>query len=131
MVVGTELLFQASPFTPVRCVGIPYADAGLHVPDFRSSERVFHHLQQAVDLLTPGLLGSAIIQTRLPSHPTMHAIGQQQPDLFYDHELAFRRLWGIRPSGNSSNYTSQVKTRRKPRKPQRHGAGISRNNSPT
>ena len=99
IVVGTELLFQASPFTPVRCVGIPYADAGLHVPDFRSSERVFHHLQQAVDLLTPGLLGSAIIQTRLPSHPVMHAIGQQQPDLFYDHELAFRRLVGYPPFG--------------------------------
>lgn len=99
IVVGTELLFQASPFTPVRCVGIPYADAGLHVPDFRSSERVFHHLQQAVDLLTPGLSGSAIIQTRLPSHPVMHAIGQQQPDLFYDHELAFRRLAGYPPFG--------------------------------
>ena len=99
LVVGTELLFQASPFTPVRCVGIPYADAGLHVPDFRSSERVFHHLQQTVDLLTPGLLGSAIIQTRLPSHPVMHAIGQQQPDLFYDHELAFRRLVGYPPFG--------------------------------
>ena len=100
MVVGTELLFQASPFTPVRCVGIPYADAGLHVPDFRSSERVFHHLQQAVDLLTPGLLGSAIIQTRLSSHPVMHAIGQQQPALFYDHELAFRRLVGYPPFGH-------------------------------
>ena len=99
MVVGTELLFQAAPFTPVRCVGIPYADAGLHVPDFRSSERVFHHLQQAVDLLTPGLLGSAIIQTRLPSHPVMQAVGQQQPDLFYDHELAFRRLVGYPPFG--------------------------------
>ena len=99
MVVGTELLFQAAPFTPVRCIGIPYADAGLHVPDFRSSERVFHHLQQAVDLLTPGLLGSAIIQTRLPSHPVMHAIGQQQPGLFYDHELAFRRLVGYPPFG--------------------------------
>ena len=99
VVVGTELLFQASPFTPVRCVGIPYADAGLHVPDFRSSERVFHHLQQAVDLLTPGLSGSTIIQTRLPSHPVMHAIGQQQPRLFYDHELAFRRLVGYPPFG--------------------------------
>lgn len=99
VVVGTELLFQASPFTPVRCVGIPYADAGLHVPDFRSSERVFHHLQQAVDLLTPGLLGSAIVQTCLPSHPVMHAIGQQQPDLFHDHELAFRWLVGYPPFG--------------------------------
>ncbi len=99
IVVGTELLFQASPFTPVRCVGIPYADAGLHVPDFRSSERVFHHLQQAVDLVPPGLSGSTIIQTRLPSHPVMHAIGQQEPDLFYDHELAFRRLVGYPPFG--------------------------------
>ena len=99
IVVGTELLFQASPFTPVRCVGIPYADAGLHVPDFRSSERVFHHLQQAVDLLTPGIAGSAIIQTRLPSHPVLHAIGQQQPKLFHDHELAFRRLVGYPPFG--------------------------------
>lgn len=99
IVVGTELLFQASPFTPVRCVGIPYADAGLHVPDFRSSERVFHHLQQAVDLLTPGLSGSAMIQTRLMSHPVIQAIGHQQPDLFYDHELAFRRLVGYPPFG--------------------------------
>lgn len=99
IVVGTELLFQGSPFTPVRCVGIPYADAGLHVPDFRSSERVFHHLQQAVDLVTPGLSGSTIIQTRLASHPVMHAIGQQQPTLFYEHELAFRRLVGYPPFG--------------------------------
>jgi len=99
IIVGTQLLFQASPFTPVRCVVIPYADADLHVPDFRSSERVFHHLQQAVDLLTPGLSGSAIIQTRLPSHPVMHAVGQQQPKLFYDHELAFRRLVGYPPFG--------------------------------
>ncbi len=100
IVVGTQMLFQSSPFTPVRCVGIPYADAGLHVPDFRSSERVFHHVQQAVDLLTPGLSGSAIIQTRLPSHPVMHAIGQQQPKLFYDHELAFRQLAGYPPFGH-------------------------------
>jgi len=99
IVVGTELVFQASPFTPVRCVVIPYADAGLHVPDFRSSERVFHHLQQAVDLLTPGHSGPALIQTRLPSNPVLHAIGQQQPKLFYDHELAFRRLVGYPPFG--------------------------------
>ena len=99
IVVGTQLLFQAEPFTPVRCVVIPYADAGLHVPDFRSSERVFHHLQQTVDLLTPGLSGSALIQTRLPSHPVMHAVAQQQPKLFYDHELAFRRMVGYPPFG--------------------------------
>lgn len=99
IVVGTQLLFQASPFTPVRCVAIPYGDAGLHVPDFRSSERVLQHLQQAVDLLTPGLSGPALIQTHLASHPVMHALSQQQLKLFHDHELAFRRLVGYPPFG--------------------------------
>ena len=99
IVVGTQLLFQASPFTPVRCVVIPYADAGLHVPDFRSSERVFHHLQQAVDLLTPGLSGPALLQTHLASHPVMHALSQQRPQLFHEYELAFRRLVGYPPFG--------------------------------
>jgi len=99
ILVGTQMLFHASPFGPVRCVAIPYADAGLHLPDFRSSERVFHHLRQAVDLLTPGPNGSAIIQTRLPFHHAMHAISTQQPQIFYDRELAFRRMAGYPPFG--------------------------------
>lgn len=99
ILVGTQMLFHASPLGPVRCVAVPYADAGLHLPDFRSSERVFHHLRQAVDLLTPGPNGSAIIQTRLPFHHAMHAISTQQPQLFYDHELAFRRMAGYPPFG--------------------------------
>ena len=99
ILVGTQMLFHASPLGPVRCVAVPYADAGLHLPDFRSSERVFHHLRQAVDLLTPGPNGSAIIQTRLPFHHAMHAISTQQPQLFYDRELAFRRMAGYPPFG--------------------------------
>lgn len=99
ILVGTQMLFHASPLGLVRCVAVPYADAGLHLPDFRSSERVFHHLRQAVDLLTPGPDGSAIIQTRLPFHHAMHAVSTQQPQLFYDHELAFRRMAGYPPFG--------------------------------
>lgn len=99
ILVGTQMLFHASPLGPVRCVAVPYADAGLHFPDFRSSERVFHHLRQAVDLLTPGPDGSAIIQTRLPFHHAMHAISTQQPQIFYDRELAFRRMAGYPPFG--------------------------------
>lgn len=99
ILVGTQMLFHASPLGPVRCVAVPYADAGLHLPDFRSSERVFHHLRQAVNLLTPGPDGSAIIQTRLPFHHAMHAVRTQQPQLFYDHELAFRRMAGYPPFG--------------------------------
>ena len=99
ILVGTQMLFHASPLGPVRCVAVPYADAGLHLPDFRSAERVFHYLRQAVALITPGMHGSAIIQTRLPAHHAMHAIRTQQPQFFYDHELAFRRMAGYPPFG--------------------------------
>ncbi len=100
LLVGTQMLFHAFPLAPVRCLGVPYADAGLHMPDFRSSERVFHHLQQAVGLLTPGLPGSAVIQTRLPAHHVMEAVSQQQPALFYDQELDFRQRAGYPPFGH-------------------------------
>ncbi|MDD9820496.1 MAG: primosomal protein N' [Nitrospira sp.] len=100
ILVGTQMLFHAASLAPVRYLGVPYADAGLHIPDFRSSERVFHHLQQAMALCTPGLAGCAVIQTRLPSHPVMQAISQHQPAIFYDQELGFRERMGYPPSGH-------------------------------
>ncbi len=100
ILVGTQMLFHAPSLAPVRYLGVPYADAGLHIPDFRSSERVFHHLQQAMGLFTPGLPGCAVIQTRLPSHHVMQAVSQQRPALFYDQELVFRQHMGYPPFGH-------------------------------
>ncbi len=100
ILIGTQMLFHASPLTPVRYLGVPYADAGLHIPDFRSAERVFHHLQQALGLFTPDPSGCAVIQTRLPSHHVMQAVSQQQPSLFYDQELGFREHMGYPPFGH-------------------------------
>ncbi len=99
ILVGTQMLFHAR-IEPVRYLGIPYADAGLHIPDFRSAERVFHHLQQAMGLLTPELPGRAVMQTRLPDHPVMQAVGQQRPGIFYDQELIFREHMGYPPFGH-------------------------------
>ena len=98
ILVGTEMLFHGSPPSPVRFVGIPYADAGLHRPDFRSAERLYHHLQSAIQLVTDhDLQPHIVIQTRLPAHHVMHAIAQQQPSIFYNHELAFREAVGYPP----------------------------------
>jgi len=98
ILIGTEMMFHGLPLSTVRFVGVPYADAGLHLPDFRSAERLFHHLQATVNLLTEDHEpGQVVIQTRLPSHHVMQAVGQQQPCLFYDHELAFRQAVGYPP----------------------------------
>jgi len=98
ILIGTEMLFHGTPLSPVRFVGIPYADSGLHLPDFRSAERLYHHMQSAMNLLTDHCTPhQVVIQTRLPSHHVVQAIAHQQPSLFYDHELAFREAIGYPP----------------------------------
>lgn len=98
VLICTEMVFHVGPLSPVRFVGIPYADAGLHLPDFRSAERLYHHLQSAVALITDGITPSAmVIQTRLPTHHVMQAVVTQRPSLFYEHELAFRQAVGYPP----------------------------------
>jgi len=98
ILVGTEMLFHGTPPSPVRFVGIPYADAGLHRPDFRSAERLYHHLQSATQLVTNQTLSNPVVlQTRLSSHHVMQAIARQQPSLFYEHELAFREAMDYPP----------------------------------
>ena len=98
ILVGTEMLFHGMPLSPVRFVGIPYADAGFHLPDFRSAERLYHHLQSAISLVTDcDQPWQVVIQSRLPMHHVMQAIAQQQPALFYEHELAFREAVGYPP----------------------------------
>jgi primosomal protein N' (replication factor Y) (superfamily II helicase) len=95
LLIGTQLLFQDMPTQPVGFVGIPYADAGLHRPDFRSAERTYHALRDAVGLArTDGL---AVLQTILPDHHAIASVAAGDPTRFYEQELAFRRALGYPP----------------------------------
>lgn len=95
VLIGTQLLVQGPPMPPVGFVGVPYADAGLHRPDFRSAERTYHALRDAVALArTDGLV---VLQTRLPDHHVIASIANDNPDQFYEQELAFRRALGYPP----------------------------------
>lgn len=95
LLVGTQLLFQDMPIQAVGFVGIPYADAGLHRPDFRSAERTYHALLEAVGLArTDGLV---VLQTILPDHHVIASIAAGHPARFYEQELAFRRALGYPP----------------------------------
>ncbi|HKW85513.1 MAG TPA: primosomal protein N', partial [Nitrospiraceae bacterium] len=57
ILIGTQMLFQGSPLPPVGFVGLPHADAGLHLPDFRSAERTYHAILDAVAMACPGAAG--------------------------------------------------------------------------
>lgn len=95
VLIGTQLLFQDLPVPPVGFVGIPYADTGLHRPDFRSAERTYHALRDAVGLADPD--GRVVLQTVLPDHHVIASIASGDPARFYEQELAFRQALGYPP----------------------------------
>ncbi|MEW6542871.1 MAG: primosomal protein N' [Nitrospirota bacterium] len=98
VLIGTQMLFQGPPLPRVELVGLPHADAGLHLPDFRAAERTFHMLQEAVGLALPGQAGGQVLlQTYLPTHHAIAAVAGQQPGLFYEQESAFRQALGYPP----------------------------------
>ena len=98
ILVGTQLLFQAISLPPVRFVGIPNADTGLHIPDFRAAERVFHHLSKAIALAEPESQGGRVVlQTYLPMHHVIRALVKKNPKCFYDQELVFRETLAYPP----------------------------------
>jgi len=98
ILVGTQMMFQGYWDHPVNFVGIPYADAGLHFPDFRSAERVYQQLHQAVGMAKPQYDGGRVlIQTYLATHHVIQAIAEKNPLAFYSHELQFRQALGYPP----------------------------------
>jgi primosomal protein N' (replication factor Y) len=98
ILIGTQMLFRGFPLPPVGLVGLPYADAGLHVPDFRSAERTYQTLLDAAGLALPGDAGGKVVlQTYMPAHHAIASVVQQNETLFYEQELAFRKALGYPP----------------------------------
>ena len=80
-------------------VGIVQADAGFNVPNFRSAERTYHTLLDAVSLAnSAGVGGQVIVQTYLPSHHAIQAVAQNDESIFLSEELSHRTALGYPPT---------------------------------
>lgn len=98
ILIGTQMLFQGDSPPMAGFVGLPHADAGLHLPDFRSAERTYHSLLDAVALARPGNEGGKVLlQTYLPTHHAIAAVAGGNAASFHDQELAFRKAIGYPP----------------------------------
>src|SRR5205823_14874792 len=53
ILIGTQMLFQGPPMPRAGFVGIPHADAGPHLPGFRSAARPYPALLAAAPLARP------------------------------------------------------------------------------
>ncbi len=98
VIIGTQLLFQVGPLPPFGFVGVPYADAGLHLPDFRAAERTYHALLDAMALARAGDAGGQVVlQTYMPTHHAVAAVVNRDFQMFREVELAMRKALGYPP----------------------------------
>lgn len=98
VLIGTQMIAKGFHFPAVTLVGILNADAALHIPDFRSAEKVFQMLTQVAGRAgRADLSGEVILQTFLPDHPVLRLAKEQQYDTFYNQEIEERTLFNYPP----------------------------------
>lgn len=99
IIVGTQLLLHRAPLPTMGLVGIVQADAGLNVPNFRSAERTYHTLLDAISLAdSAGAGGQVVVQTYLSSHHAIRAVVENDESVFLSEELSHRAALGYPPA---------------------------------
>ena len=98
ILVGTQMIAKGHDFPDVTLVGIVSADVGLSLSSYRSAERVFQLITQAVGRSgRSDKKGEAIIQTYSPSHYAITMAARQDYELFYRKEMEMRKAQGYPP----------------------------------
>lgn len=98
ILIGTQMIAKGHDFPEVTVVGILSADASLFMQDFRSNERTYQLLTQAMGRAGRGeSKGKVIIQTYNPDHFVMEVIKNHKDAIFYEQELANRKIMGYPP----------------------------------
>ena len=96
-------MWSASAFWPsliMTLVGVLLADLSLNEADYRSSEKTFQLITQAVGRAGRAERpGEAVIQTYQPEHFAIRAAAAQDYGTFYREELAYRSVLRYPPCG--------------------------------
>ena len=99
ILIGTQMIVKGHDFPEVTLVGALAADMSLFAADYRSAERTFQLLTQAVGRAgRAGKAGMAIIQTYHPEHYAIQAAAAQDYTSFYEQEIGYRQLMGYPPA---------------------------------
>ena len=100
ILVGTQMIAKGLDFPSVMLVGVVYADAALHLPDFRAAERTCQLITQVAGRSGRGPKGGrVVVQTATPDHPAIRAAAVHDYEAFVRHELPIREALGYPPFG--------------------------------
>jgi primosomal protein N' (replication factor Y) len=91
ILVGTQMVTKGHDFGGVTLVGVLQPDQGIHLPDFRASERAFQIMEQVAGRAGRGESpGRILVQTYSPEHPAIRFLQQHDYEGFVRDELARR-----------------------------------------
>lgn len=114
VLVGTQMIVKGHDFPNVTLVGVIAADISLNESDFRTGERTFQLLTQAVGRAGRGeKKGDAIIQTYNPEHYSIVNASKQDYDSFYEEEVLYRIMGDYPPLGLMLKIQVQSKDERR------------------
>lgn len=99
ILVGTQMVTKGLDFAGVSVVAILNADAQIHLPDFRSTERAFNMMSQVAGRAgrRGDVGGTVLVQTYDPTHPVISHIKAHDYDAHYRSVLAERRQYVYPP----------------------------------
>lgn len=98
ILLGTQMVAKGLNFPNLKLVGVILADTGLHLPDFRASERTFSLLVQVAGRagrFFPD--GKVIVQSYCPERPAISLACRNDMQTFYAGELQERQVIGFPP----------------------------------
>lgn len=91
ILLGTQMVAKGLDFPRVTLVGVINADTGLHLPDYRSTERTFQVLAQVSGRAGRSELGGEVlVQTRCPEHSCLLAAAEHDDAAFREVEIPER-----------------------------------------
>ncbi len=91
ILLGTQMIAKGLDFPNATLVGIINADLGLHLPDFRSGERIFQLIYQASGRAGRKTKpGEVVIQTYVPDNPVIKNAARLDMKKYYNLALSER-----------------------------------------
>ena len=98
ILLGTQMIAKGLDFPSVTLVGVVNADVGLHLPDFRATERTYQLLSQVAGRTGRGPKGGeVIVQTSVPEHYVIGSAVLHDFEGFARRELEERVAPGYPP----------------------------------